>query len=96
MNISTPVDEKINNDLVIDDGEIIKKSLVVAEKLDVYLNDLKVVIKNNFSNSTEGNNYQSKLHGLAWVATYVEALKQMSIWANELFKSQSFKKTEFT
>ena len=45
MNISTPVDEKIKNDLVIDDGEIIKKSLVVAEKLDVYLDDLKVVIK---------------------------------------------------
>ena len=35
VNISTPVDEKIKNDLVIDDGEIIKKSLVVAEKLDV-------------------------------------------------------------
>ena len=52
MNISTPVDEKITNDLVIDDGEIIKKSLVVAEKLDLYLNDLKFVIKvdgpNNF------------------------------------------------
>ena len=96
MNISTPVDEKIKNDLVIDDGEIIKKSLVVAEKLDVYLNDLKVVIKNNFSNSTEDNKYQSKLHGLAWVATYVEALKQMSIWANELYKSKSFKITERT
>ena len=50
MNISTQVDENIKNDLVIDDGEIIKRSLVVAEKLDVYLNDLKVVIKNNFSN----------------------------------------------
>ena len=96
MNISTPVDEKMKNDLVIDDGEIIKKSLVVTEKLDVYLNDLKVVIKNNFGNSTEDNNYQSKLHGLAWVATYVEALKQMSIWANELYKSQNFKKTERT
>lgn len=96
MNISTAVDEKIKNELVIDDGEIIKKSLVVAEKLDVYLNDLKVVIKNSFSNSKEDNKYQSKLHGLAWVATYVEALKQMSMWANELFKSQSFKTTERT
>ena len=96
MNISTPVDEKIKNDLVIDDGEIIKKSLVVAEKLDVYLNDLKVVIKNNFSNSTEDNKYQSKLHGLAWVATYVEALKQISLWADELYKSQNFKTAERT
>ena len=48
MNISTPVDNKIKRDLVIDDGEIIKKSLVVAKKLDVYLDDLKVVIKSNF------------------------------------------------
>ena len=86
MNISTPVDDKIKNDFVIDDGEIIKKSLIVAKKLDVYLDDLKVVVKNNFSNSKEDNKYQSKLHGLAWVATYVEALKQMSIWADELYK----------
>ena len=96
MNISTPVDDKIKNDFVIDDGEIIKKSLIVAEKLDVYLDDLKVVIKNSFSNSKEDNKYQSKLHGLAWVATYVEALKQMSIWADELYKTKSFKKTERT
>ncbi len=96
MNISTPVSDKIKNDVVIDDGEIIKKSLIVAKKLDVYLDDLKVVVKNRFSTSKEDNKYQSKLHGLAWVATYVEALKQMSIWADELYKSQNFKKAERT
>ena len=51
MNISTPVDDKMNNDFVIDDGEIIKKSRMVAKKLDVYLDDLKVVVKNNFGTS---------------------------------------------
>ena len=96
MNIATPVDDKIKSDFVIDDGEIIKKSLIVAKKLDVYLDDLKVVAKNSFSTSKEDNKYQSKLHGLAWVATYVEALKQMSIWADELYKSQNFKKAEKT
>ncbi len=96
MNISTPVDKKFKNNSVIDDGEIIKKSLIIAKKLDVYLNDLKVVVKNSFSKSKEDNKYQSKLHGLAWVATYVEALKQMSIWADQLFKSNSFKTTERT
>ena len=96
MNISTPVGDKMKNDFVIDDEEIIKKSLIVAKKLDVYLDDLKVVVKNSFSTSKEDNKYQSKLHGLAWVATYVEALKQMSIWADELYKSQKFKKAERT
>ena len=91
MNISTPVDKKIKNGFVIDDGEIIKKSLIVAKKLDVYLDDLKVAVKNSYCKPKEDQKYQSKLHGLAWVATYVEALKQMSIWADELFKSQSFK-----
>ena len=96
MNISTPLDDKIENELVIDDGEIIRKSLIVAEKLDVYLDDLKVLAKNNFSTSKEDNRYQSKLHGLAWIATYVEALKQMSIWADQLYRSESFKKAERT
>ena len=96
MNISTPVDDKMRNDFLIDDREIIEKSLLVAKKLEVYLHDLKVVVKNSFSTSKEDNKYQSKLHGLAWVATYVEALKQMSIWANELYKSQNFKKAERT
>ncbi len=94
MNISTPVGDKIKNDFVIDDEEIIKKSLTIAKKLDVYLEDLKVTVKNSFGTSKEDNKYQSKLHGLAWVATYVEALKQMSIWADELYKSQNFKKPE--
>ena len=96
MNLSTPVNDKMKNDFVTDDGEIIKKSLIVAKKLEVYLDELKLVVKNNFINSKEDNKYQSKLHGLAWVATYVEALKQMSIWADELYKSQNFKKAERT
>jgi (2S)-methylsuccinyl-CoA dehydrogenase len=96
VNISTPVDDKIKSDFVIDDGEIIKKSLIVAEKLDVYLDDLKVVVKNSYSTLKEDNKYQSKLHGLAWVATYVEALKQMSTWADGLYKNQKFKKAERT
>ena len=96
MNISTSVGDKIKSELVIDDGEIIKKSQLVAKKLTVYLDELKVVVKDSFSTSKEDNKYQSKLHGLAWVATYVEALKQMSIWADELYKSQNFKKAERT
>ena len=34
------------------------------------------------------------MHGLAWIATYVEALKQMSIWAEQLLKGGNFSQTE--
>ena len=64
MNISTPVDEKIKNDFVIDDGEIIKKSLVVAEKLDVYLDDLKVVVKNSFATQQKTTSIKASYMGL--------------------------------
>ena len=94
MNISTPVHDESKNEFVIENGEIINKSLIVVEKLAVYQDDIKVLIKSSFSNSKEDNEYQSKLHGFAWIATYIEALKQMSIWADQLFKSKSFGKTE--
>ncbi len=94
MNISTPVHNDIKNDPLVDYKEIINKSLIVAGQLELYLGDLKVLTKSGLSNPKNENKYQSKLHGLAWVATYVEALKQMSIWADKLAKSQGFTKTE--
>ncbi len=94
MNITTPVPKEMNNGFATEDRVIINKSQIVAEKLDVYLNDLKVIVKNNFCHLKDDTKYQSKLHGLAWVATYVEALKQMSIWADQLFKGKTFRKTE--
>ena len=57
MNISTPVGDKMKNDIMIDDIEIIKKSLIVAKKLDVYLDDLKIIVKNSFSTPNEENKY---------------------------------------
>ena len=94
MNISTPVRNKIEGDFLVDDREVVDRSLMVATKLDEYLVDLKAVVKSSFSSSDDDNKYQSKLHGLAWTATYVEALKQMSIWAEQLSKSGNFSKTE--
>ena len=94
LNISTPVHNEIKNEPLMDYSEIINRSLIVARQLELYLRDLKVLTKSSLSNSKNDSKYQSKLHGLAWVATYVEALKQMSIWAHKLSKSQSFTKTE--
>ena len=93
MNISTPVRNEIKRDILLDDREIIKASQVVALRLDEYLDKLKAIIKSNLSKLKE-DEQQSKLHGLAWVATYVESLKQMSIWADRLLENGSFSKTE--
>ena len=93
MNISTPVRNKIKKDALLNDREVIKKSQMVALRLGEYLDKLKAIIKSNLSNPKD-DKYQSKLHGLAWVATYVESLKQMSLWADRLLKNGSFGKTE--
>ncbi len=94
MNISTPVSNEIKSEFLIDDKEVVNNALTVASLLEVYINDLKVLARIHFSSSKDDNEHQSKLHGLAWTATYVEALKQMSIWAEQLFKSGSFSKSE--
>ena len=90
MNISTPVHNEIKSDFMIEDRELVNRSLVVIQRLDEYLSDLTLLVKDIISNSKDDNKYQNKLHGLAWVATYVESLKQMYIWAKQLFERKNF------
>ena len=94
MNISTPVHKKNTNDFSTDDAKIVSRSLIVSQHLDEYLSHLTSLVKSRFKESKDSNKHQSKLHGLAWTATYVEALKQMSIWAKQLSKKGTFGKTE--
>ena len=94
MNISTPVQNEIKSTFLLDDGELVNKSLKVAGQLDEYLADLRVIVKDTYNNPEVQYKYQSKVHGLAWIATYVEALKQMSIWAEQLLKGGNFSQTE--
>ena len=94
MNISTPVQNEIKSTFLLDDGELVNKSLKVAGQLDEYLADLRVIVKETYNNPEVQDKYQSKVHGLAWIATYVEALKQMSIWAEQLLKGGNFSQTE--
>ena len=94
MNISRPVRNEIKRDFLTDNIEVVKTSQIVVLRLDKYLEKLKAIIKSNLSKTKDKNEHQSKLHGLAWVATYVESLKQMSIWADRLLKNGSFSKTE--
>ena len=94
MNISTPVHKKNVNDFSTDDAKIVSRSLLVSQHLDEYLDHLTSLVKSRFNEAKDSNRHQSKLHGLAWTATYVEALKQMSIWAEQLSKKGTFGKTE--
>ena len=94
MNISTPVHKKNINDFSTDDAKIVSRSLIVSQHLNEYLGHLTSLVKSRFNESKDSNKHQSKLHGLAWTATYVEALKQMSIWAEQLSKKGTFGKTE--
>jgi (2S)-methylsuccinyl-CoA dehydrogenase len=94
LNISTPVQNEIKSTFLLDDGELVNKSLKVAGQLDEYLADLRVIVKDTYNNPEVQDKYQSKVHGLAWIATYVEALKQMSIWAEQLLKGGNFSQTE--
>ena len=94
MNISTPVQNEIKSTFLLNDGELVNKSLKVAGQLDEYLADLRVIVKDTYNNPEVQDKYQSKVHGLAWIATYVEALKQMSIWAEQLLKGGNFSQTE--
>ena len=94
MNISTPVHKKNVNDFSTDDAKIVSRSLLVSQHLDEYLDHLTSLVKSRFNEAKDPNRHQSKLHGLAWTATYVEALKQMSIWAEQLSKKGTFGKTE--
>ena len=94
MNISTPVHKKNTNDFSTDDAKIVSRSLIVSQHLDEYLSHLTSLVKSRFKESKDSNKHQSKLHGLAWTATYVEALKQMSIWAEQLSKKGTLDKTE--
>ena len=91
--MSTPVHSGIKRDVLLNDMEVVKISQIVARRLDDYLDKLKAIIKSNLSKTKE-EEHQSKLHGLAWVATYVESLKQLSIWADRLLKNGSFGKAE--
>ena len=94
MNISTPVQNEIKSTFLLDDGELVNKSLKVAGQLDEYLADLRVIVKDTCNNPEVQDKHQSKVHGLAWIATYIEALKQMSIWAEQLLKGGNFSQTE--
>ena len=75
---------------------LIEKAFLVSKELDAYIDELRLSLKQFISSSpsTDKDFYQRKLHGLAWYATYAEALKSMSSWAYELSVQEKFGELE--
>ena len=71
---------------------LIDQAFLVSKELTAYINHLKLPLKKliNRDSDADKNFYQRKLHGLAWYATYVEALKSISSWAYELNVGKKF------
>ena len=71
---------------------LIDQAFLVSKELTAYINHLKLPLKKliNRESDTDKNFYQKKLHGLAWYATYAEALKSISSWAYELSVEKKF------
>ena len=59
MNISTPVQNEIKSTFLLDDQELVNKSLKVAGQLDEYLADLRVIVKDTCNNPEVQDKYQS-------------------------------------
>ncbi|RKT32943.1 (2S)-methylsuccinyl-CoA dehydrogenase [Roseovarius halotolerans] len=57
-----------------------------------HLRDLVVVDDRVSGSAVEANQFAA--HGLAWLATYVESLRQMQAWANRLTEMGKFGETE--
>jgi len=64
----------------------------LLEKARAHLRDLVVVDDRVSGSAVEANQFAA--HGLAWLATYVESLRQMQAWANRLTEMGKFGEVE--
>ncbi|MGM0741866.1 MAG: acyl-CoA dehydrogenase family protein [Pseudomonadota bacterium] len=64
----------------------------LLEKARAHLRKLVVVDDRVSGSAVEANQYAA--HGLAWLATYVESLRQMQAWANRLTEMGKFGEVE--
>lgn len=87
--MTTPV---ILDDLLTLTGVAIAPAEAVLDQAREALRD-KVTIDGRVS-SRAVEEHQTAAHGLAWLATYVEALRQMQNWANRLTENGKFGEVE--
>ena len=73
-----------------------KKALSAAEDIcDVAKEKLRALVcdQGHVSNDLM-ERYQTEAHGFAWIATYVESLRQMQNWAKKLESDGKFLQVE--
>ena len=68
-----------------------KKYLELLSMSEEILEKVTLVLKRKKNTDADPdtkwfNDNQFLVHGLAWLATYVEALKQLNSWAENLYK----------
>ena len=76
--------------------DLISKSVDVSNKLltDIIAHVRNKVVVSERVSSELLNNYQFEAHGVAWIATYVESLRQMSLWSKLAKEENKFDSVE--
>ena len=76
--------------------DLISKSVDVSNKLlaDIIAHVRNKVVVSERVSSELLNNYQFEAHGVAWIATYIESLRQMSLWSKVAKEENKFDTVE--
>ena len=76
--------------------DLISKSVDVSNKLltDIIAHVRNKVVVSERVSSELLDNYQFEAHGVAWIATYVESLRQMSLWSKLAKEENKFASVE--
>lgn len=76
--------------------DLISKSVDVSNKLlaDIIAHVRNKVVVSEKVSSELLNNYQFEAHGVAWIATYIESLRQMSLWSKVAKEENKFDTVE--
>jgi len=76
--------------------DLISKSVEVSNALlaDIVAHVRNKVVVSDRVSSELLNNYQFEAHGVAWIATYIESLRQMSVWSKVAKEENKFDTVE--
>ena len=76
--------------------DLISKSVDVSNALlaDIVAHVRNKVVVSDRVSSELLNNYQFEAHGVAWIATYIESIRQMSVWSKVAKEENKFDTVE--
>ena len=71
-------------------GDPLDNATVVIAEAERLLSRAKQAVKDRVGEKSAADQHQEVTHGLAWLATYVEALRQLKGWAQRIQSEQNF------